>query len=925
MAESDRGRPALSVLSGASSGAALFLDEVDGEVLVGTGDACHLRLADPELASVHVRLQVGMEGVLVTDPGSPTGVFVNDDRVHGQALLRHGDILWLGTPGERSSVMVQCRLPQRADEFPSVAMPPDEAQRVPAADEFFFDEASAAPPAAVEDFPVVEASPAVVAAASAQTDQAFFLDESEDVGEEGVPVPAMMDPPTERRVPKAGGAFVPETSVNEDFFFVDEAAVPAVAPAPPPPVSAPVPITPPPVPPRAPVVVPEPAPVVAPPAPARAVARPAPAVPPAAQARPPAAPPVRRVEQPRPAVARPARPRPGPPARVPGPRPQAARARGGSRGLVWAVIALFALGALGVAGWFVYQRFMRPEILTVAPQQARMGETVVVSGSRFGATIETNQLAIGDRLAKITKATSNRIEALVPELSVPEGGEARAPVLVRVGWRASAPVEIIVKRQPLIRGLSPDVGMPGEEVVVAGNGWGAQATVMFDSTPAEIVQREATYIRVRTPLLAAPGTLVSVTVLSNNEKSNAESFVVGKLPVIVAIEPSAVSPGDVVRIGGRGFKAEPGQQMVRIAGLAALQVAAAEREISVIVPTAVREGEVPLEVAVSGRPTPAMTTLRVNPPSDPLALRFVAESFVDAAGHEHAQIATELGPAFVVAAFGGKSAAQRAHEIAGRLNAAVEAYRNALDADVELRAQPQAIGIALVGKPEALLEATAADVAAYQEDWTGLKGRGGAVTLLRLATWWQAVLRDLMLVAVRGEKPRFAATLAPEGRPLLDLYQASARAGGGGIKRSVVNALKPQQRDALRVIGLRVPPAVSLPEASAGTAPVATPTPVVTALNLEGSWRGAEVSEGRRRHVFVTIGGGGGTFAYQGGVTATLPLVDLARKRDSVTFALDVRGSRWYYAAKWDGTKLAGTISSQPAGRGDLGTFELNR
>jgi hypothetical protein len=924
MAEPDRERPALSVLGGASSGASVFLDEVAGDCLVGSDASCHLRLEDPGVAPIHARLSLGVEGIIVSDPGSPAGVFVNDDRVNGQALLRHGDILWLGAPGERSAVMMQCRMPRPPAEFPTVAMQAGEVVATQSAEpeqggaqsseveDFFFEAGEGpVPTAASAHVPVADRDVTQAAAPSAQADEGFFLDEDLSAVEEDAPAPAA-DPPTERKVPKAAEVFVPETSVKDDFFFVDEAALPPQV-----------------LPPQRAVVAPEvravPAQPVAPPA--------APPIPPpaAVAVRPMHVPPIAPRQAPRapaaappPAVAHPARPRPAPPARVARPAPRAAR--GGSSGLVRAVIALGVCGILGGAGWFAYVRFMRPEILTVAPQQARMGETVVLSGTRFGATVEANQLSIGDRLAKITSAAPSRIEATVPELTVPEGGEVTVPVVVRVGWRSSVATEISVKRQPLIQGLSPEVAMPGEEVVVAGSGWGAQATVMFDTTPAEIVQREATFIRVRTPLLAAaPGALVSVTVLSNNAKSNAVSFVLGRVPVIVAIEPAVVSAGDVVRIGGRGFKNDAKEQLVRIAGLPALQIGSTEREIIVVVPAAVREGEVPLEVAVSGRPTSATTTLRVNRPSDPMALRFMAESFVDAAGHEHAQIATELGPAFVVAESGGKPAAQRAHEMAGRLNSAVETYRNALDADVELRTQPESIGIALVGKPELLIEATEADAAAYQEDWTGLKGRGGVVTRLRLATWWQALLRDLMLLAVRGEKPRFAATLAPEGRPLLDIYQASVRAGGGGIKRSVLNGLKPQQRDALRVIGLRVPPAVALPEVSTGAAPARTPTPATAALVLDGAWRGAEISEGRRRHVFVTISGNGGTFAYQGGVTANLPLVGLARKRDSVSFALDVRGSRWYYAAKWDGSKLAGTISSQPGGRADLGTFELNR
>ena len=51
-----------------------------------------------------------LDGVTVHDTHSPRGVYVNDNRVAGQAPLRDRDILWLGAPGDESSVMIECRV-----------------------------------------------------------------------------------------------------------------------------------------------------------------------------------------------------------------------------------------------------------------------------------------------------------------------------------------------------------------------------------------------------------------------------------------------------------------------------------------------------------------------------------------------------------------------------------------------------------------------------------------------------------------------------------------------------------------------------------------------------------------------------------------------------------------------------------------------
>ena len=55
------------------------------------------------VSPIHARLWIDLEGITVYDTNSPRGVYMNDDRVVGQAPLRNGDILWLGPPGDDDS------------------------------------------------------------------------------------------------------------------------------------------------------------------------------------------------------------------------------------------------------------------------------------------------------------------------------------------------------------------------------------------------------------------------------------------------------------------------------------------------------------------------------------------------------------------------------------------------------------------------------------------------------------------------------------------------------------------------------------------------------------------------------------------------------------------------------------------------------
>src|SRR6185295_17274418 len=106
--------------------------------------------------------------------------------------------------------------------------------------------------------------------------------------------------------------------------------------------------------------------------------------------------------------------------------------------------------------------------------------------------------------------------------------------------------------------------------------------------------------------------------------------------------------------------------------------------------------------------------------------------------------------------------------------------------DIEVRPADSGYALFLAGKNEPLVEAKAEDATAYNEDWTKVKGRGGPATPGRLASWWSAVVRDLVLLLVRSEKPHYAADLSPEGKPLGDIFDAARKSAPSGVPRSVL-------------------------------------------------------------------------------------------------------------------------------------------
>ncbi len=406
---------------------------------------------------------------------------------------------------------------------------------------------------------------------------------------------------------------------------------------------------------------------------------------------------------------------------------------------------------------FLAPRFLgsAAEVQSIEPARARTGQTVALLGKGFAAEPKANVVLFGDKAGTVLKAAPDRLEVVVPDVVTVAGQDVRMSVKVRLGRQDSRPVELAVFAGPTVHGISPEVAMPGDEVVLAGVGWRPGATVSFGPQAAEVLEVRDTSIRVRVPpILGGPGTAAPVVVSVGGGDSNAAPFFIGRVPLLLKVEPPA----------------DPQRNAVVIGGARALILSAFDDELKVVVPRVPTGDEArPVEVRTAGSENVGLLTISVPSPPATADFRFVAEPFDAAYGKSHAVLATDLGPAFVLAASGGKTAAARAMEAERRLNEAVMVLKATRGLNFEVRSADTAPALALSGRPELLLEIAEEDAAAYNEDWTGLRGRGGLVTRARLALWWEAVARDLVLILVRNERPQFAAALAAEGRVLGEL------------------------------------------------------------------------------------------------------------------------------------------------------------
>src|SRR5262249_51191565 len=141
----------------------------------------------------------------------------------------------------------------------------------------------------------------------------------------------------------------------------------------------------------------------------------------------------------------------------------------------------------------------------------------------------------------------------------------------------------IVVLAPLrVTSVEPGGALPGDEVVLSGNGFVEGLTLTVSGQPATVVKAEAQSVRFQMPKLEGPpGSQHAVIATANGRSSAPVQIYLGRLPLIASIEPPRGVAGDLVHLKGAGFVA--GTTVTFDAG-PALVVAGTTSELLVVVP-----------------------------------------------------------------------------------------------------------------------------------------------------------------------------------------------------------------------------------------------------------------------------------------------------------------------------------------------------
>ena len=832
--------PTLVMTGGPLDGTAYPLPLTAREIVMGSSMDAGVQIMLGNVEPFHAKLTFSGSGLAIADAGSATGTFVNGEKVEGEQSLQAGDRICLGPPGAKGSAKLLVLLPSGGLSAGTASLP---GRSAPAAGD--------APTLSFGD----DAAPAF----NLGTDAVAAGDE-----------PLFADP-------------LPPSAPAAPAWQPPPAPTPPHVPAPPP---APRPVPPPERP--------------APPARAAEPAKPdytseLPSIPVEREPAQEEFPSLRPAARP---TARPA----AKPAAVKG-KGKPRSKRGGfklpSIPVVPIVGGAAALALVGALAWYFVLRKTPPELGGVAPQTVNAGETVTLTGKNFGADAAANTVLIGQLKAQVTEATATEIKAVVPA-----GAKDAMRVVVQTDQGRSNAVNLTIRAEATATAVSPDVAMPGQVVLVRGEGLVGQtlkASVAGAVSPS--VEATAEGAKVTIPNVPLPeGTKTNLVLETGSGPPKTFEIYIGRLPMVTEVAPKFGPIGERVVLTGRGFMPDPLANSVSFAGQPALVVQASATSLTVIAPAPPPDEiqpELPVVVTAGGRASTAHAAFAIQRGSSSgYQPRFFAAPVVEFPGSGYAFVSSELGPVLLLGGPGeAGSVAERAVALSTALNTLV-ANAQAKPPAFELRERPQP-GVGVVGDVRTFLVPTPEDASAYSKNWETGRGEGKRVAQAAVARHWAALLQDYFGLFLYRQRPLRLAAISPRAKVFTEIYgEANRRASGGNnVPTSIVLPTSQSMGGALRYAAL-----------------VVSGETTRAAVAIEGRWDGTMEDPDLGKRIFQLVmrqeGGkiAGTLTTSRGSIELSSPVRNAAFNNGSLDFTVDLQGTAYRFKGTLENNTVTGTI-----------------
>ena len=172
---------------------------------------------------------------------------------------------------------------------------------------------------------------------------------------------------------------------------------------------------------------------------------------------------------------------------------------------------------------FPFKLYRAPRVSELEPDVAMPGDEILVKGQNLDGNPLT--VSIGGMAAEVREAVPASVRVVVPQLKAEQGQVV--PVQVQIGPDSAQPANLTMGYLPLVSGVKPDKGSPGEKVVITGRGFDADAEdneAYFGNQPALILSATETELTVvaPSPLAQAAQATAQIHVKANGAISSSK-------------------------------------------------------------------------------------------------------------------------------------------------------------------------------------------------------------------------------------------------------------------------------------------------------------------------------------------------------------------------------------------------------------------
>ncbi|MDH7445617.1 IPT/TIG domain-containing protein [Aquimarina sp. 2201CG14-23] len=235
----------------------------------------------------------------------------------------------------------------------------------------------------------------------------------------------------------------------------------------------------------------------------------------------------------------------------------------------------------------VFSIVSAPQITEVNVIGAAVGETIIISGANFGATISDNTVSFNGTEAEIVSASNTEIIVIVPE------GATTGPLTVEVMGQIGT-LEVF-NIAPEIISFNPESGIANDEITITGTNFNTDPNinnVSFNGVLATVISATTTELVVSVPADASTGK-IAVEIESLLATSENDFITV---PSIEAFTPEVGASGIEITITGANFSTTPGDNTVSFNGVSAVVTQSTTTSITTSVPDGSETGPITVEV-----------------------------------------------------------------------------------------------------------------------------------------------------------------------------------------------------------------------------------------------------------------------------------------------------------------------------------------